>query len=396
LPTWPEGTVHVDHVWKRFRADRALPVFVEQVKLLGRRLRGGQRDWRWVLRDVNLHIEPGRTHAIVGVNGSGKSTLLKIMCKTTFPSAGRVDAMGRIGALLEVRSGIHPELTGRENVFLYGNILGLSRREVANRFDDIVDFAEIGAAIDRQVKFYSAGMAIRLGFAIAVFLDPAILLVDEVLAVGDAHFQQKCLQRINEVVAMGTTLVFVSHDLAAVEAVCERATWLADSYVMAEGPTRAVLARYRASVHDQTVMSEPNPDHVRVLKVEVNGPEGNQVLSNEPVELRISVRSPRQMFVSFIVGVTEGTAQPVFINRFATSLPEGEAELRCRIRHLPLPRGRYWVWGTSWEQDPEGPVCVLPWQPFVPFEAYGPQFTGPPPGVMLLSPVHVDAAWELC
>ncbi len=156
--------------------------------------------------------------------------------------------MGRIGALLEVRSGIHPDLSGRQNVYLYGNILGLSRADIAARFDDIVEFAEIGDAIDRQVKFYSTGMAIRLGFAIAAFLEPDILLVDEVLAVGDARFQQKCLERISQVVANGTTLFYVSHDLPTVEAVCDRAMWLADSYVRADGPARDVVTLYRQSV----------------------------------------------------------------------------------------------------------------------------------------------------
>jgi len=402
LPTLPDGTLHLEEMWKRFRADRTLPEFQEQIKLLGRRLRGQERDWRWVLRDVNLHIEPGQTQAVVGVNGSGKSTLLKIMCQTTFPSAGRVDVAGRMGALLEVRSGIHPDLTGRENIYLYGNILGLSRRQVTERFDDIVDFAEIGPAVDRQVKFYSAGMAIRLGFSIAVFLDPDILLVDEVLAVGDAHFQQRCLERISEVVAAGTTLIFVSHDLATVEAVCERALWLADSYVQAEGPTREVLELYRASVQEQAVV-DADENGLRLLKVEVSGPDGDQVHSGEEVNLRFVMRSPEAMFGTFFVGISQGTATPVFVVRYATSVPQGDVELRCRLRSLPLPKGRYSLW-TAMVAATQGDMSsatlndgrqVLPWQPVTAFEAFGPIHIAPPPGVMVLSPVFVDANWEL-
>ncbi len=394
MPTSPKGTIEVDRVWKRFRADRPLPEFTEHLKALKRRLQGEQGSWRWVLRDVNIAIEPGHTHAVVGVNGSGKSTLLKMISQTTFPTAGRVHVAGRLGALLEIHSGIHPDLTGRENVFLYGNILGLSRRQVAERFDAIIEFAEVCAAVDRQVKFYSAGMSIRLGFAIAVHLDPDVLLVDEVLAVGDAHFQQKCLERISEVVATGTTLVFVSHDLATVEAVCESATWLADSYVQAQGPTREVVSLYRASVAEQAV-AEPAEGEIRIVKVEVSGADGDQVRSDREVNLRFVLRSPKAMVNTIFIGVSQGTPQPVFTVRYTSSFPEGDFELRCRLGHLPLPKGRYSVWVSSWEQKRHPPECVIPWQPVSSFDVLGPDFFGSPPGVMVLSPVHVDSTWEL-
>jgi ABC-type polysaccharide/polyol phosphate transport system ATPase subunit len=394
LPTLPKGTIEIENLWKRFRADRALPELTEHLKLIGRRLKGGDRDWRWVLRDVNLRVEPGRTQAIVGVNGSGKSTLLKMMCQTTFPSAGRVEVEGRIGALLEVKSGIHPDLTGRENIFLFGNILGMSRREVARRFDDIVEFGEVSQAIDRQVKFYSAGMSVRLGFAIAIFLDPDILLVDEVLAVGDAHFQQKCLRRIAEVVANGTTLVFVSHDLATVEAVCESAMWLADSYVQATGPTREVLGLYRASVEEQAALTPAKDGDLRVLKVEVSSPDGEQITSGEELNLRFLLRSAEPNLVSFFVGVSEGTSTPVFLERKDGNVPGGDFELRCRLRHLPVPKGRYSVWVGAWGHTRTRKE-MLPWQPVASFQSFGPDHLPPPPGVTLLSPVYVAADWEL-
>jgi ABC-2 type transport system ATP-binding protein len=395
LPTLPNGTVLADHVWKRFRADRSRALFQDQLMRMGRRLKGQRRDYRWVLKDVNLHVEPGKSHAIIGVNGSGKSTLLKIICQTTYPTAGRMAAVGRIGALLEVRSGIHPDLSGRQNVYLYGNILGLSRADIAARFDDIVDFAEVGEAIDRQVKFYSTGMAIRLGFSIAAFLEPDILLVDEVLAVGDARFQQKCLERISQVVANGTTLFYVSHDLPTVEAVCDQAMWLADSNVRADGPAREVVALYRQSVEEQAHMTSTSDTGIRLLKAEVTGPDGGQVRSGEEVNLRFVVESEESMFGAFHIGISQGTAMPVFVLRYATSFPDGQFEVKCRLRSLPLPKGYYSVWAALRAPVASEIKSAYPWQPVTSFEAFGPIAIKAPPGVMVLSPVYVPADWEL-
>ncbi len=395
MPTLPNGTVLADHVWKRFRADRSRALFQDQMIRMGRRLKGQRREYRWVLKDVNLHVEPGRTHAIIGVNGSGKSTLLKIICQTTYPTAGRMAAVGRIGALLEVRSGIHPDLSGRQNVYLYGNILGLSRADIAARFDDIVDFAEVGDAIDRQVKFYSTGMAIRLGFSIAAFLEPDILLVDEVLAVGDARFQQKCLERISQVVANGTTLFYVSHDLPTVEAVCDQAMWLADSNVRADGPAREVVALYRQSVEEQAQLTSASDTGIRLLKAEVTGPDGGQVRSGEEVNLRFVVESEEPMFGAFHIGISQGTAQPVFVVRYATSFPEGQFEVKCRLQSLPLPKGYYSVWTAMKAPVASEIKTSFPWQPVTSFEAFGPVGIKGPAGVMVLSPVYVPADWEL-
>jgi ABC-type polysaccharide/polyol phosphate transport system ATPase subunit len=398
LPTYAKGTVAVEHVWKRFRADRHIPLFREHVARWGKRVRGNKpnRDWRWVLRDVNIHVEPGKTCGIIGVNGSGKSTLLKMICQTTFPTVGRIDTVGRIGALLDVRSAIHPDLTGEENIYLYGTILGLSRPQIKERFDPIVEFAEIGEAIDRQIKFYSTGMAIRLGFAISAFLEPEVLLVDEVLAVGDARFQQKCLERITTVVNNGATLFYVSHDLPTVEAVCERAVWLADGYVRAMGPARDVVNLYRSSVEEQSMLANAASEgSIRVLKAEVTGPEGEQVRSGEPVNLRFVVNSPEAFFGAFHIGVSQGTAQPVFVLRYAGSFPEGEFELNCRMHTFPLPKGRYSLWSAMRAPVGSGIMAQFPWQPVASFEAFGPNVIKAPTGVMVLSPVYVPADWEL-
>ena len=220
----PEGSIAASHLWKRFRADKRHRVLREQVAKVSDRLRGRRRGWRWALRDVDLHVEPGEAVGLMGPNGSGKSTLLKILTRVMYPYAGRLEVSGRVGALIEVRAGIHPQLTGRENAFLYGSLLGLNRRQVQQRFDEIVAFAQLEDAIDRQTKFYSSGMQMRLGFSVAAFLEPDILLVDEILAVGDSSFQQRCLERMSAALAEGVSLVFVSHDLAAIEAVTTLST----------------------------------------------------------------------------------------------------------------------------------------------------------------------------
>ena len=397
MSTLPEGAIKVEHVWKRFRADRATPLLQDQMMALGRRVvRRQSADWRWVLRDINLHVGPGETVALVGLNGSGKSTLLKVISQVTYQTYGECETSGRIGALLEVRSGIHPLLTGRENIFLYGAILGLKRKEISNRFDRIVEFAEIADAVDRQVKYYSSGMQVRIGFAIAAFLDPAILLVDEVLAVGDASFQQKCLQRISEVVANGTTLLFVSHDLAAVEAMCDRTLWLSDSLVRADGPTREALQHYRSAVEGQAALTAVDDGDATLVKVAVEGDGGGQVRSGRALTATIVVDIPESGRVATFLGVSEGTAMPVFALRQTFEVGAGQVQIRCRMEHLPLPHGHYSLWIGMRPQGAN--IAVKPylgWQPVTSFDVFGPLPTKPPGGVMVLSPVHVDASWDL-
>ncbi len=246
----PDGTITVDHVWKRFRVDRGDDCCATTSSRATGRMRGrtSTNDWRWVLRDISFEVEPGEAVGIVGANGAGKSTLLKIVSGLMFPHTGTVRTEGQVGALIEVMSGIHSELTGRENINIYGNLLGLGRKQVAEKFDEIVAFAEVEDAIDRQVKFYSSGMKVRLGFAVAAFLEPKILIVDEVLAVGDSSFQQKCLERIRQVIQGGTTLLLVSHDLASVGAAATRGIWIADGAVQIDGPIDQTLAGYRRMI----------------------------------------------------------------------------------------------------------------------------------------------------
>ena len=215
------------------------------------RLRGNEASWRWALRDIDVSLDPGQSLGLIGDNGSGKSTLLKILTGIMDPTAGRLDVRGRVAALIQVTGGIHPELSGRENISLYGSILGLKRAEIAKHFDAIVEFAELEDAIDRQVKFYSSGMQMRLGFTVAAYLQPDIFLVDEVLSVGDATFQEKSLGRMREVLAEGTSLVYVSHDLHSVESICEQGLWLEHGVIRAEGTIDEALSYYRHHIEQR-------------------------------------------------------------------------------------------------------------------------------------------------
>jgi lipopolysaccharide transport system ATP-binding protein len=201
-------------------------------------------DTIWALKDVSFEVRPGEVIGLIGSNGAGKSTLLKILGRITEPTEGQADLYGRVGSLLGVGTGFHPDLTGRENIYLSGTILGMSRREIARKFDEIVSFGEVEKFIDTSVKYYSSGMYVRLAFAVAAHLEPEILLVDEVLAVGDAAFQKKCLGKIHDVSLGGRTVLFVSHNMVAVDSLCSRCLLLAGGRVAATGTPKDVIAKY--------------------------------------------------------------------------------------------------------------------------------------------------------
>jgi ABC-type polysaccharide/polyol phosphate transport system ATPase subunit len=386
------GTIAATHVWKRFRADRGRRLLRDELQLLSARARGQGRGWRWALRDVDLHAHPGEAIGLVGSNGSGKSTLLKVLTQVTYPHTGRVVASGRVGALIEVRAGIHGDLTGRENIKLYGTLLGLGRRQIRERFDEIVAFAELEDAIDRQVKFYSTGMQMRVGFAVAAFLEPDILLVDEVLAVGDATFQHRCLERMRTVLAQGTTLVFVSHDLAAVEATCGRGLWLRQGVVAADGPVREVVNAYRQSIELEAESTVQVSGDLRLLKLEVGGPDGGTPRTQEALDVRVVLESPRPRAGRLFLGISEGAATPMFLLRRDLDLTAAELEAHCRIPRLPLPRGRFFLWLGVF--DPAG-HDLLPWQPVARLDVAGPDPEIGPQGIVCQAALHVDAAWEV-
>src|SRR2546430_16657966 len=212
----------------------------------------------WALKDVSFEVKRGEVVGIIGYNGAGKSTLLKILSRITEPTEGYADIYGRVGSLLEVGTGFHPELTGRENIYLNGAILGMRKAEIARKFDEIVAFAELEKFIDTPVKHYSSGMYVRLAFAVAAHLEPEILLVDEVLAVGDITFQKKCLGKMGDVARAGRTVVLVSHQLSQIRRLCQRVLWIDGGAVRQNGPTHEVVSSYESAMArgDQNVAQQ--------------------------------------------------------------------------------------------------------------------------------------------
>jgi lipopolysaccharide transport system ATP-binding protein len=244
----------------------------------------------WALKDVSFEVKQGEAIGIIGRNGAGKSTLLRILARITEPTSGRAEVYGRVGSLLEVGTGFHPDLTGRENVYLNGTILGMKKREIDNKFDEIVEFSGVEKFIDTPVKRYSSGMRIRLAFSVAAHLEPEILIIDEVLAVGDAEFQKKCLGKMGDVAESGRTVLFVSHNLTAVQSLCHRAIWLNDGLTrMDDVPSKVVTAYIQSGERLATERRWPDPDsspgnsEVRLL--------GARVCSSDPLEL-LSLKSP--------------------------------------------------------------------------------------------------------
>ena len=213
----------------------------------------------WALKDVSFELHRGEAVGIIGRNGAGKSTLLKVLSKITEPSAGRVTIKGRVASLLEIGTGFHPELTGRENVYLNGAILGMTRNEIRRKFDEIVAFAEVEKFLDTPVKRYSSGMYVRLAFAVAAHLEPEILVVDEVLAVGDAEFQKKSMGKMQTVANEGRAVLFVSHNMGAIQSMCQRAIWLDGGRVMSDGISRNVVQQYMQSANTGSVLYTPEP-----------------------------------------------------------------------------------------------------------------------------------------
>jgi ABC-type polysaccharide/polyol phosphate transport system ATPase subunit len=377
-------------VWKRFRSDRRRPELAEQLGVLFRRITRGN-PWRWVLRDIDFEIQPGDAVGIVGINGAGKSTLLKILTQVMYPTAGRVELTGKVGALIELRGGMHPDLTGRENALLYGSLMGMGRHAVVERFDEIVDFAQLAGAIDRQVKFFSSGMQMRLGFAIAAFMNPDVLLVDEVLAVGDAWFQQRCLDRMREVLLQGTTLVLVSHDLASVEAMCRRGLWLQNGLLAADGPVRDVLGSYRKSVEEFSFENLSHGGLVGIVKAEVTSLDGGMLTAHGPMEINLWLKTGQRERGRLYIGISEGPGTPTFLVSTEMILETGDTTVRCLIESIPLPRGRYYAWVCMESVQDEK---LIPWHPAATFDIFGSDLDAAPLGIVRLSPVHVRSDWS--
>lgn len=326
--------------------------------LPGHRQGRTSRETFWALRDVSFEVKTGEVLGVIGRNGAGKSTLLKILARITKPTTGYADIYGRVGSLLEVGTGFHAELTGRENIFLSGTILGMRRAEIQRRFDEIVDFAEVEQFLDTPVKRYSSGMYMRLAFAVAAHLDPEVLIVDEVLAVGDAAFQKKSLGKMGDVAKSGRTVLFVSHNMSAIESLCSRAILLRQGQIAHQGATTEVVTQYLSEQQDESGMLSSAPrqgNRALVLtdfwledahgQVTANGRSGEPAIfafSYHNRELRPADR------VSVGFSVATHTQVPLFYyyshfsNVTFSDLPE-RGVFRCLLPDLPLSAGTYWV-----------------------------------------------------
>jgi ABC-type polysaccharide/polyol phosphate transport system ATPase subunit len=339
------------------------------------------------LRDVSFDIPEGRSYAVIGPNGAGKTSALKLVARISYPTDGTIRIRGRVGALIEVGSGTHPELTGRENIWLYGRILGMSKRDIRRRFDEIVAFSELQSALDTPVKMYSSGMQLRLGFAVAAHLEPDILVVDEALAVGDVNFQAKCVERMKRLVTEGRTLVLVSHDLHAVESVCERGLFLLDGRVEAEGPAKPVLASYTRWAEDRSVgPAHPGgaPGMLEVVSAACHAPDGEERRHIEPgegLEIRIRFKSETPLRRPHVnLGITDGRpgllVQCSMLNDgLAPEAVGTEWECRCRIETLPLLPRLYHVYGDVFSEHGYG--LLLDWTHLTTFRVVGEPGPGP-------------------
>ncbi len=326
--------------------------------------RGSQarpKDILGALRDVSFKITTGEVVGIVGRNGAGKSTLLKILSKITYPSDGRIRTQGRVASLLEVGTGFHEELTGRENVFLNGSIMGMKRREVEAKLDDIVAFSGVERFIDTPIKRYSSGMRLRLGFAVAAHLEPDVLIVDEVLAVGDAAFQKKCISSMEGLRSGGRTVLFVSHNMAAVENLCSRAIWIDHGQMRMDGDSHSVIEAYMASMSSTVEMATNLADlktrrgtgEIRYTRVEFLGPDGapqTVARSGKPIIIRLRYHASEPISHPSL-GFRLCTDMGTLVTETSTShhdisigqLPAGDGYVALEIDALNLIPARYFL-----------------------------------------------------
>jgi lipopolysaccharide transport system ATP-binding protein len=319
---------------------------------------GDEMEEFWALKDVNFEVKRGEVLGIIGRNGAGKSTLLKVLSRITEPSEGRVEIKGRVASLLEVGTGFHPELSGRENVYLNGAILGMSRREIKAKFDEIVAFAEIERFLDTPVKRYSSGMYVRLAFAVAAHLEPEILVVDEVLAVGDAEFQKKCLGKMHDVAAGGRTVLFVSHNMAAIQRLCTSGLLLHQGGVIHRGPISDTVSHYMTSLEQVTGQSlserkeRKGDGRLKVTAVSLHDAQGEQIqtaICGQPLRLRLHYTSrfrgaAHAVDAAFNLRNHEGALLTCFANIQTGAdrlelFPEGYLE--CHVPAVALRGGSY-------------------------------------------------------
>jgi lipopolysaccharide transport system ATP-binding protein len=360
MPT-SDTSITVDGLGKRYRLGglqpyRTLRDTIVNLVRPGREAEQPRKEF-WALKDVSFDVKRGEVLGIIGRNGAGKSTLLKLLCRITTPDTGRIELDGRVGALLEVGTGFHPELTGRENIYLNGSILGMSRRDIDRKFDEIVAFSGVETFLDTPVKRYSSGMRVRLGFAVAAHLEPEILVIDEVLAVGDAEFQRKCLGRMNEVAGEGRTVLFVSHQMEAIQSLCTRAIWLQDGTVALTGSVADVVKGYLSeslsssrgiALRDRKDRS--GEGKIRVVSVGVHDGAGYPVITGGKLTIDLVLEAVEAIHESLSLYIRIGIfdQNEHLLTMIANELSGDELRfegkqisVQCEVPRAPLVPGQY-------------------------------------------------------
>jgi lipopolysaccharide transport system ATP-binding protein len=363
------AVIHAEGLGKRYRrgvlVDTGLRHALERfARSPWRTLWGGRPEMFWALKDVSLEVKEGEVLGLIGRNGAGKTTLLKILSRITRPTEGWAEIRGKVRSLLEVGTGFHPELTGRENAYLSGAILGMGKREIDRKFDEIVAFAEIEKFIETPVKHYSSGMYMRLAFSVAAHLEPDILLVDEVLAVGDINFQKKCLGKMGEVARGGRTVVLVSHQLSQIRRLCERVAWVDGGHIRQSGRTHEVVGAYESAMGSgEVIATEKNrsghaaTSRAKFIRWEILEPSGNEphILGTvQPVTVQVTVRV-WQALNSAVHGIALYTHDRQLVWSWGTqtfTLNTGEHRFRYYFPMLPLRPGPY-AWLVTLYDDGE-------------------------------------------
>lgn len=360
------SAIRFDHVSKRYDLGltrTSLPSALARVakRTLGRAHENATREkYIWAVNDVSFELPRGQSMALVGANGAGKSTILKLLANVTKPTSGRIAVSGQLSALIEIGTGFHPDLTGRENISLNGTILGLSRKEIGRRFDEIVDFAELDQFIDTPVKRYSSGMTVRLGFAVASCINPEILLVDEVLAVGDASFREKCMARIRSLVDLGTTIIFVSHNLYLAQAVCSTAIYLQKGHMRHRGPIQDVINKYEKDLHQERIRKLEGTHQellddlgdIEITKIEVRSEEefeADMIPSDRSLEMRIhysAYASLGKVQVSVFIHRSDGITCCMMrtkLDNFDLFIERGSGDISLILEPVQLVTGTYFA-----------------------------------------------------
>jgi len=367
--------IRVEDVTKRFRLNQNRASYLKEAIIH----KTDTSQWRefWALKGVSFDIQEGSMHGIIGHNGSGKSTLLRLMANIHRPTTGRITANGRISALLELGTGFHPQLTGRENIYLNASILGISPREIGRRVGDIIEFAGIGDFIDSPVRIYSSGMKVRLGFSVAVHVDPEILLLDEVIAVGDEHFKRRCFDHVYSLRKKGVTIVLVTHSLGQVQSMCDRATWLESGELKMDGDAIEVARAYLQQVNSTESGGEGDDQHEVGLEMQGRGERRGTgeitieavtfisahnrptpfVNSGRPLVARVRykaaqpIHNPTFGLRFFTDGGTLVTAPNSRRARFEAGTVDGEGEIVYRIPRVHLTPGTYHVTAGIYDEN---------------------------------------------